>query len=157
MNKTITIKSDYQRDYALSIIKDLPLDPVHDVVIKPHKSDRSAAQNALYWKWMTEIGNHDGDMKEEVAERYKDKFLVQIFERDDKEYGEMIQTLRNVYSSGAKKDALTLRKKVVKLTSTTNCNVEQMKEYLNFIEMDAASRGIELTRPDDYKFAIGVE
>jgi hypothetical protein len=157
MKKTITVKSEYQRDYALRLVKELPLDVVHDVEIKEHKSNRSVSQNALYWLWLTEIGNSYGEMKEEVAERYKDKFLVQIYERDSSDYAEMIEALREVYRQGAKNEALALRKKIVGMTSTTNANVTQMTEYLELIEMDAACRGIELTRPDDYRTAMGVK
>lgn len=144
MKTTIILTGEDQRHHAIELIALLPLVPVCEVVIREHVRDRSASQNALYWKWLTVIGNELGESKEDVAERYKDGFLVQIYERDNPEYAEMIQSLRSIWSQGMKTEAVSLRKKIVALTSTTTATVKQMTEYMQSIEHHAASLGIRL-------------
>jgi hypothetical protein len=129
---------------AINLIQALPLDSSYEVIIRKYKKDRSAAQNSLYWEWLTIIGKELGESKEDVHERYKSNFLVNIYERDNPDYAEMLQTLRNIYSDGMRDEALNLREKIVMLTSTTTANVQQMQEYLENIEHDAANLGIRL-------------
>ena len=149
MKHSLKIISEEVRRRAIEIIQNLPLDVIHEVKISEYKKDRSASQNALYWQWLTIIGNELGESKETMHERYKDGFLVQIFERDDPDYAEMIDTLRAVYGQGMKTQALALRKRIVALTSTTSANVKQMGEYMSEIEKQAASLGIRLPHPED--------
>jgi hypothetical protein len=149
VKQTIVISSEELRNRAATILAALPLDPVHEVVIRVHKKNRSVDQNRLLWEWLTIIGNALGESKEDVHERYKDKFLVQIFERDDPEYAEMVQSLREIWKQGMKKEAVSLRKRIVSFTSTTTANVAQMSEYLHCIELDAASLAIKLPLPDN--------
>lgn len=149
MKQTIIIPDKERRTLALRVIENLPFEPVHEVIVREFKKDRSAEQNSLYWKWLTIIGNELGESKEELHERYKDKFLVSIFERDNPDYAEMIQSLRTVWKQGMHKEALSLRKRIVALTSTTDCNTRQMSEYMTTIEHDAASLSIRLPHPED--------
>ena len=144
MKRKIIIVSEEHRARAVAIINSLPLDPVQEIIIRERKKDRSADQNSLYWKWLTIIGNELGEGKEDLHERYKDKFLVQVYERDNDEYAGMIQALRNVYQHGLRQEALSLRRKIVSLTSTTTATVKQMAEYLQNIERDAATLAIRL-------------
>jgi hypothetical protein len=148
MKQSITIVSEQHRNRAIEIIKALPLEPAHVVDIRERKKDRSVDQNALYWKWLTIIGNELGESKEDVHERYKDKFLVNIYERDNTDFAEMIHALREVWRQGMKVEAAGLRKHIVSLTSTTTATVKQMTEYLQNIEHDAASLAIALPHPD---------
>lgn len=149
MKQSIIISSEELRNRASAILAALPLTPVHEVVIREHKKNRSLDQNALYWEWLTIIGNALGEQKEDVAESMKDKFLVQIYERDDTDYAEMVQSLRAIWLQGMKTEAVSLRKRIVALTSTTTANVKQMTEYLGCIEMSAAELGIKLPFPED--------
>jgi hypothetical protein len=144
VKQSIVIISEEHRNRVLAIIKALPLDPKHEVAIREKVKDRSADQNALYWKWLTVIGNDLGESKEDVHERYKDKFLVHIYERDNPDYAEMVQALRAIWSQGMKAEAVSLRKKIVALTSTTTATVKQMTEYMTEIERDAAKLAIKL-------------
>lgn len=149
MKTKLTIISLEVKNRAVEIIKGLPLDVVHEVVIREHKKDRSAEQNALYWQWLTIIGNELGESKEDVHERYKDGFLVHIYERDNPEYAEMVQALREVWKHGMRTEAVSLRKKIVALTSTTTATVKQMGEYMTEIERHAASLAIRLPQPEE--------
>lgn len=149
MKTTIIISSEELRRRAITIIESLPLDPISEVVIRGHKKDRSALQNSYYWLILTVIGNALGESKEDIHERYKDKYLVNIFERDDPDYAAMVQSLREVWKQGMKKEAVSLRKSIVSFTSTTTANVAQMNEYLHCIEMSAAELAIKLPFPED--------
>lgn len=152
----LIINSNEIKSRALYIINNLDIDKPKEVLIHEYKADRSASQNSLMWKWLTIIGSELGESKDDVHERYKGKFLVHIYERDDIEYAETISSLRKLYLQD-KAVGADLFKKVVKLTSTTRANVKQMTEYLNDIELDARSLNINLPHPEDqYLLAMGV-
>jgi hypothetical protein len=140
----IVVISEETRRRAIEIIKALPLDPKHEVSIREKVKDRSADQNALYWKWLTVIGNELGESKEDVHERYKGRYLANIYERDNPDYAALIQTIREVWRHGMKTEALNLNREIIRLTSTTTATVKQMTEYLQSIEHDAASLAIKL-------------
>ena len=63
MKKTIILTGQEQVDLAIDILSNLILVPVHQLEIKPFKKDRSLAQNSIYWKWLTILGNEYGDSK----------------------------------------------------------------------------------------------
>jgi len=149
MTRKIVIISEEHRNLTIAIIKALPLAPEHEIIIREHKKDRSAGQNALMWVWLTIIGAYLGESKDDLHERFKDKWLVSIYERDDPEYAEMIQALRAVWRQGMKKEALELRKRIVALTSTTTATVPQMAEYLAEMENFAMRVGVKLPSPGE--------
>lgn len=159
INKTVIIDTDTKRDFIMRFIADLPLEPLMGVRVYEHKETRSVAQNKLMWRWLTHIagGGEIFSTKEDCHEYYKETFLVHIFERDDPEYAAMIDAVRSVHKAGMKMEAVSLKKKIVKLTSTTDANVSQMTEYLKEIENDCNNRLIELPRrEDEYYKAFGI-
>lgn len=149
MKQLIAIKSIEDKRRAIAIIEALPFEAPHEVNIREQNKDRTVYQNALMWKWYSIIGNELGETKEDLHERYKDKFLVNIYERDNPDYAEMVQSLRAVFKQGMKEEALNLRKRMIFLTSTTTATVKQLSEFLDNIERDAASLGIGLPHPGD--------
>lgn len=113
------------------------------------KGKRSAAQNRLYWGWLTDfertdINEHAGKTKDEWADFFKGESLIKIYERDNHVYAETMSNLREVYRCGMKEQAKHIRKFVLRETSTTEASVEQFSEHLRFIEQWAHSRGIRL-------------
>ena len=145
MKKTITLKSQELKDRAVAIIEALSFEPLHEVVIREHKKDRSLEQNALYWKWLTIIGEELGYSKEEAHMVYKERYLVNIFSRDDIEYAAMIGNIKLV--GGAK--GVSIMNKIIDMTSTVDASVKQMTEYLNSIALHAQELGIHLPFPED--------
>jgi len=119
-----------------------------DVIIKEHSETRRTAQNGLMWQWLTDIGNATGESKERLHEIYKEKFLCNIFIRDDPGYAEMALAIKAVRAT-SEAHYKALKREVVKLTSTTKCSVKQMSEYLNAIKEHATFGGlrINLTEP----------
>ncbi len=159
MKESVKVLSDIQRQQAKRYIDEIPLDVLHVVKIEPHKETRSVAQNRLLHKWFGEESEQTGESPAEVKKRYKAKFLIDIFmQREDGEYAKTIQTLRDLWKKGYEADAKYLHKRIVDMTSTADASLDEMCEFLNYIEMDAAQHGIVLTRPESlYLKAIGAE
>lgn len=149
MKKTVIVRTEELRARVFHLISSIPLDVAHEVIIKPFKESRSLRQNSLYWKWITIIAADLGDTKEDRHLDYKKRFLVPIFIRDDPDYAEMVEAVRNVWRSGMKDQARLLEKVIIKRTSTTDANTAQMAEYMRDIDMEASGLGIYLLRPDD--------
>jgi hypothetical protein len=140
VKQKIIVRDEPLRNRAVAVCGTIPLSEVHEVIIRPYKVDRSAAQNAYYWRILTIIGADLGLTKEEAHETFKERFLVPIFCRDDQGYADMYRAVVEARNG--------LAKEVVKLTSTTKCNVAQMTEYLNDIKHEAANLGIRLPMED---------
>ena len=158
MSQSIILTDGETKQRAADMILALPDIPVHQMQIKLHKVDRSLAQNGLYWVWLTIIAGERGQVKDEIHLECKKRFLIPIFERDNPEYAEMIQSVRTVWKSGLHKDAHSLKRQIIKLTSTRDADTKQFTEYLNDIERDAQEKGVWLPHPEDqYNQAMGVK
>ena len=158
MKQKFVLRDEQRKLRATRAIMAVTTDPIHEVLIRPHKKDRSAAQRSLEWLWCTVIGDYLGWSKEAVHVYYKRTILVHIYERDDVEYAAMILALKKVYEAGLREDADKLKNAIVNLTSTTKASVKQMREYLMGIERDAQAQGIRLPHPPDrYPEAMGIK
>jgi hypothetical protein len=158
----ITVKATKYRN--LLIVEQSEIESIEDgsvvfIEIKSseEKEKRRACQNRLYWSWLTDMQKtadnaHSGTTKEEWHYRMKLKFLVPILERDGEEYALMIGSLREVFSSGMKKEGNAILKHIVKETSTTDASVKQFSEYLKSIEHFSAGIGARL-RTDEYLYS----
>ena len=154
MRKKIILSGPEQVTLAIEIIQGLPDDPIHQVQISEYKKDRSLAQNSLYWKWLTILAAEYGDSKDERHTYYKGKYLVSIYERDDEDYAAMIAAIRLVKKQGMGSEYQSIKNKVITLTSTTDASVKQMSEYLDNIELHAASIGVGFVQDDLYAEAL---
>lgn len=158
MNHTFVIRGPEFKKAAIEFISAMPLDPTPEIVVRDHEEIRTLAQNSLYWLWNTVVAGELGETKGEIHRRYKKKFLVHIFERDDPEYAKMIESVRAVHRAGMKGEAKSLSDNIVRLTSTRDAKVKQFTEYLNDIEKDAMEMGIILPHPEDrYNLAMGIK
>lgn len=92
--------------------------------IKPNKMTRSQKQNSLYWKWISQLADEIGYTKDQMHDIMRDQHLGY---RTTEAKNKTIEVLR----------------------STTELSVEEMKEYLNAIDMMSAEYGIMLERPED--------
>ena len=123
---------------------------------------RKVCQNSLYWAFIndcekTDINEHAGNSADEWHYRFKKDYLVRIYERDNVEYGIMMQSLRSIYKRGLKSECEVMRDHVIRETSTTKATIKQFCEYLNSIERWCHSQGIYLrTDSDIYKTALKV-
>lgn len=144
------LHNDKVRSNLIARLEMMSLEPVMEITIQAHKRSRSLEQNAHYWAILTVIGNDLGMTKDEMHEVYKEKFLLPIFCRDDVGYADMCSAVQAIPPGGARDRAW---KMVIGMTSTTQCNVGQMREYLNDCQNHAVSLGIRLPAPD-YKEAL---
>jgi hypothetical protein len=83
-----------------------------------------------------------------VHEYYKEKFLLNIYYRDDPGFARMSDAIKVVKGQDYN-GWLEIRDQVIKLVSTKNANANQMAEYLTSIKMDAYDEGINITIPPD--------
>ena len=130
----ITVFNGVSRQQAARAVQSRALPCV--VTIADKDTVRGLTANALMWVWITAISEHTGESKAEVHERLKDTFLARIYERDDPDYADLMQSLRDLYRIDPEK-ALALKKHVVRMTTTTKAKPKQMTEYMNDIKMDA--------------------
>jgi len=161
MNQTLVIKTKEIASRAQVIIASLPLDAIHEVIIRPHRGKRSLDQNALLWKWNTYMGAELGYTPEEMHEILKEMFLPGVYrtflenEEEDqdwkfvKEYREILDTFDKLRQEGQKEAAGILQKQVSRMLSTASLGVRRMTLYMNAVSRHAGSLGISLPHPDD--------
>lgn len=123
------LRDDNVRHAALSRIRSLPYDQLYEVSIKPYKSNRSIAQNRLYWHWISELSDQTGYEKDALHEYFK-KYKLSV---------ELVEIFGVVQ---------------VKARSTASLDTKQFTEYLQQIENFAVENGFSLTFPDYYLEAI---
>ena len=139
---------------AIGAITHLPLDDkdhLYEVIIRHHKSSRSSQQNALYWKWLTElsltdINEHAGHEKEWWHDEFKVRYAVPILERDE---GIDFSEIRSLYLSATPSQKMRLKKLLADSIHTPDLNVSQMSEYMDEINRWATGQGILLTQPEE--------
>ena len=127
-----------------------------DVFVAIYQADierqRSKAQNRLYWMWIKQISDATGQDKETIHHEFKKKHLARIFNRDD-EYKDTFAKVRACKGVVEPQIYDRLVDGVVGLLSTTKANTKQMTEYLNDVWVDAYSKGIFLTIPQELEWA----
>lgn len=126
---TILVKSEGKVTWGKPIDLLLSLLPngKFTLTIKKQTKDRSINQNALMWMWFACIADTTGNTKEEVHDAYCYIFLSR---------------------------PVTIGKRSGSIpTGTSKLNAEEMKEFLDKVQADAASElGITLPNPDDLYF-----
>ncbi len=80
MPQTLTIANEQSRRRAAEHVAGLSVDGKRwEVTVKRWRKKRTLNQNALYWKWITEVVDHVSDYtgyeKDEVANHCKQEFL----------------------------------------------------------------------------------
>lgn len=162
MKTAIVIKSQDDRRKAFDAIKSIRSEPVMVVTIAEYKKDRSAAQNSLYWAWLTDCQNttcneQAGRTKDEWHDEFKEKSLLNIYIRDN--VNGTAETMAALYEVKLNCDVdvySSMRNFVIKNISTTDANVTQFTEYLTDIERFCQTVGIQLrTDSDMYRQAMG--
>lgn len=96
------------------------------LTIKKQAKDRSISQNALMWMWFACIADTTGNTKEEVHDAYCYMFLSRPV------------------TMGSRSGIIPM--------GTSGLNTEEMKEFLDKVQADAAQMGITLPNPGDQYF-----
>lgn len=130
MAKTVTMRKQEGRltfDTELAYVFSTLANGTYHITIKRASEKRSIPQNDLMWMWMTCIERETGTPKDDVYMYYCKKFLmktIQVGERWERIY-----------------------------TTSSKLNTEQMTEFLNRIQADAAQElGITMPLPEDRFF-----
>ena len=125
MSKRI-IHNEASKEHAKADIEALNPDKRWVMSLAEEKDNKSLAQNRLYWKWVTIIGNEIGNFKDE-----QDVILRQM-------HGE--PKFVSIDGDGVN---FEYRKTISQL------NVAEMSELLTKVSYWAGSEGIILPHPDD--------
>jgi len=143
MEQIFVLRNDTSRNFVLGVVGKMPLSPLKEIEIRDFKSKRSAAQNRLYWAFLRDIAaqmevpDENGELRKYSSEDWHDlcrmKWLgVKTIRLGDKEYPRPSK-------------------------STTKLKIGEFAEYLTNIEAHFLSKGVRLTFPDDYGYAMGFE
>ena len=151
MKKTLAIKNIIIRNRAVELVRNIPLDEIHEVIVRPYKVDRNLLQNAYYWKILSIIGEELGYTKDELHRQYKGQFLVPImlkYPDDYPDFCEMVAIIQGLRNSDKIKEADKLAVRIVYLVSTTKLKMKHFTEYTTDIKHHAASLDIRLPAPE---------
>jgi hypothetical protein len=119
------VHNDETREEMVEEIRALDPDIKWVVTVKKYKRNRSLSQNSLYWMWITGIGEKLGYFRDEMHMVLALKFLPPV----TVEWG---------------------GRKIVSAKSTSSLNVKEFTDYLNQIEIFAATElGLNLPHPAD--------
>jgi hypothetical protein len=106
--------------------------------------------NALYWKWCNEIGNYLGETTDEVHRRNKKRHLLPILEREGMQgIGDTMSAIRTLHNEGRQGYAKMFHSRLIDQATTTTLSTKLMSEYMEQVEREAVSLGINLPRPED--------
>lgn len=124
------------------------------VLIAPQVTDRTKAQNRLYWMWLNQWAKKQGTDKDYEHLFFKKNFLSKIYDRDDVgQYKKTFKAVRELKDS--KHPAYQqVADGLCELMSTTDASTVQFTEYLNDIHAFCNKNGCYLETPDDLKFAL---
>ena len=121
MADKIIIREERHRQHAMGRLSLLNLETEWEVIIKPYVKNRSLDQNALYWKWLTIIGDDLGYTKDEMHEEMMRQHLPP----------QLVNTPAGI----------------VEVYSTKGLGVRVMSKYMEAISIQAADYGIPLPHP----------
>ena len=130
MAKTVIMTKNDGRltfDVELPYVFSLLANGKYTITIKRANEKRSIPQNDLMWMWLTCIERETGTPKDDVYMYYCKKFLMKTIQVGNK--------MERIYNTSSK------------------LNMEQMSEFLNKIQVDAATElGITLPKQEDRFF-----
>ena len=134
---------DHERlKYCYQLLKDIELDGSKEVVIRDYKSKRSLDQNALYWRWLEEISEQTGYSVEELHNRFKRLYMLQVYLAEPKTKKQ--QDWIGLYDMIKEDGTNAMIERALDTISTTCADVEQFKEYMDRIEQFCISKEIHL-------------
>ena len=130
MAKTVVMRKQDGRltfDVELPYVFSTLANGTYHITIKKASEKRSVPQNDLMWMWLACIERETGTPKDDIYMYYCKKFLMKTIQVGDR--------LERIYNTSSK------------------LNTEQMTEFLNKIQADAAQElGITLPLPQDRFF-----
>lgn len=139
MSTQYLLKNEGIRDGLIRFIRELPMDPVYEVVIKEYEPKRSLAQNALFHVWMRELS----DLWDETrGRRYSPAAWKLHFTHTY--LGDDVVELPDGTSQ-------------VVVRGTSKLGVKKFAELLFHVEHDSVEMGITVSHTADYHLAMNGE
>lgn len=163
------ITNAFTRGMALAAVAALKFDKQWQVIIRPFKPGEAItdAQRRLYFMVLADLQNTDvnelaGRTKDEWHYQLKRRFLMPIYEREFKDFAEMLETVRECTPEQEKR---LMRGIAKELTITRKCEddpisgekaegkmIRVMREYIDCVMTYARNHGVQL-RIDAWVFA----
>ena len=114
---------------------------------------RSLAQCKLAERWYNEIAEHSENGRVYERNMMRLTFGVPILLASELK---MSEGFRDVWNHGLINYSFEYRLKVVGVIAITSLmGIKEMTEYLHAVEVDSSSKGFVLSKPDEYKLAMG--
>ena len=135
------VHTEGMKNIACKVLMGMPM-PC-EVTIQPFRKKRSAAQNRLYWRWLTEISQQI-EVPDESGE----------LKKLSKEEWHHVCGMKWL---GVKTIKIGQWETAVPSVSTTKLKVGEFAEYLTKMEAHFLAKGAALTFTDDYSEAMGVK
>lgn len=117
-----------------------------EVVIRPHKSKRSADQNRLMWLWLSEAEQHGDQTVEEYRAYCKLHIGVPILRAESEHFREQYDATVKGLDYETK---LRLMGEPIDFPVTRLMGVQQMSRFLEAMRADLVARGVPLTTPEE--------
>lgn len=143
VTKRFVLRNDQVKANASRFIQEMSLgdgDTTLEVIVQKHRAKRSLSQNAMYWDWITIIGDSLGYSKDAQHGILKVRFLLPILVRDDPDVAALAERVQGNESL------------LSNMLSTSDLSVKQFTEYLDDINEFAGRMGIRLPHPEDVHY-----
>lgn len=152
----IRIDSEQAKGHAIKCLVDCDISSGQQFILDDVDLTRTAAQNSLMWMIYTDmektaINEYAGSTKNEWHEMMKEKFLLNIYERDiDTSGGRHLRALQQLGGVDRNKESSPQGHEIiVYLTSTTRATPKQFSEYLDCLMSWCNDRAITYRHPSD--------
>ena len=147
------LRCESDRAQASRMLQARRLDQPQEIIIRQYVPDHSGAQQRFYRVICRELGDALGYMPDEMAEIFKDRFLVPILWADTskrfiRKASDQVKQIRELYSH---EHAERLKKLFVSQLSTTELDQSQMSEYIDHCLQFAAEHGIIIETPEELR------
>ena len=147
------IANQFHKNRAIELINSWSLKSPMELVAQAYKPDRSKAQNRLSFKWYGEIAKQSKYGIDYTRNKLKFDYGCQVLMQNDKNqafrdfYNKLIETYE--YEQCVNSMAF--------IQVTSLMNVSEFTEYLRHVETYALNLGYHLSKPDEYKSAMGIK
>ena len=147
------IANEFQRAKAIEFVQGLKLKSPYELIGQIYRPDRSKSQNRLLYKWIAEINKQSKNGIDHERNTLKFKYGCQVLMQSDKnqEFIDFYSKLVEMYDYEQCVAAMAF----IQVSSLMNVN--EFTEYLQHIETYAANLGFYLSKPDEYKKAMGIK
>ena len=147
------IRCESDRAQAVRMLQSRRIDEPQEVIIRQYVPDHSGAQQRFYRVICRELGDALGYTPDEMANIFKERFLVPILWADTtktrfRKMATEIGQVRELYSEEL---AQRLKMLYISQLSTTELNQTQMSEYIDACLRHAAEMGVVIETPEELR------